>query len=347
MVALSTGKGASDLGSQDAGAGGLAQNALQEGAGFASVDYVGRRHGGHGVKAGLELGNHAAPGDVGLDQHTGPAGVHQGQAPAGRVEDTFYVGEEDKIGGGEFLGQAAGNGVAVDVEKLIVVLVEANGGYEGHEASVEDAGDGFGVHLGYLADEAEFGVGNAAPEETPVNATEAYDAGTEGGEGGHKLLVDEAGKYGGNDVETGAVGHPKAADESGHGAVAFHPLGDNFAAAMDDDYAATFLLKARQVLQSGVVAAEGAAANLDHDGGFRRAVGVGRGYVHCRVLGGVGAVEGDVLFAEVATPGGGAVLAQVQIDPDFHLSLGHESYDGVPVEGSGEAVFHDKCSVDV
>ena len=145
----------------------------------------------------------------------------------------------------------------------------------------------------------------------------------------------------------GAIGHSKAADESRHGAVTLHPLGDDFAAAVDDDYLAALLLKTRQVLEGGVVAAEGAAANLDHDGGFRRAVGIGRGYVHFEILGGVGAVEGDVLFAEVATPGGGAVLAQVQVDPDFHLSLGHEGYDGVPVEGGGEAVFHDEGSIDV
>ena len=51
---------------------------------------------------------------------------------------------EDEVGGGELLGDAAGNGVAVDVEKLIVVLVEANGGDNGHEAGVEGVGDGFG-----------------------------------------------------------------------------------------------------------------------------------------------------------------------------------------------------------
>ena len=41
------------------------------------------------------------------------------------------------------------------------------------------------------------------------------------------------------------------------------------------------------------------------------------------------------------------MLAQVQVDPDFHLSLGHEGDDGVSVEGSGEAVFHDEGTVDV
>ena len=57
-------------------------------------------------------------------------------------------------------GQAAGNGIAVNVEKLAVVLVEANGGDEGHEAGVEGVGDGFGIDLGYLADKAEFRVRN-------------------------------------------------------------------------------------------------------------------------------------------------------------------------------------------
>ena len=335
VVALSTGGSASGLSRQDAGAGRLAQYALPEGAGLATVDYVGGRHGGHGEEAGFQLGNHAAPSDVGLDQHAYMAGVHEGHTPTRRVEDAFHVGEEDELGCGEFLGYAACNGVAVDVEKLTVVLVETDGGYEGHEAGVEGAGDGFGIDLGNLADESEFRVGNAAPEEGSVDTAEADYACSEGGEGGDKLFVDEAGEDGGDDVEARSVGHSKAADESRHGAVTLHPLGDDFAAAVDDDYAASFLLKARQVLEGGVVAAEGAAANLDQDGGFRRAVGVGRGYVHSEVLGSVGAVEGDVFFAEVTSPGGGAVLAQVQIDLNNHLPLGHEGDNGVPVEGGG------------
>ena len=40
----------------------------------------------------------------------------------------------------------------------------------------------------------------AAPEECSVDAAEPDDACTEGGERGDKLLIDEAGEHGGDDV---------------------------------------------------------------------------------------------------------------------------------------------------
>ena len=245
------------------------------------------------------------------------------------------------------MGDAAGYGVAIDVEKLAVALKQADGGDEGDESGVEGAGYGIGVDLGDFADETEFGVGDAALEKGTVDAAEADGAGAEFGEGGHKLLVDEAGEDGSDDVEAGGVGDAEAADEAGHSAVTLHPLGDDLATAVDDDDAASFLLEAHQVLEGGVVAAEGAAADFNDDGSFRHTVGVERGDVHFGLLGGVGAVEGDVLFAEVASPGGGAVFAEVEVDLDVHLSLGHEGDDGVSVEGGREAVLHDERAVDV
>ena len=181
VVGLSIREYGFELGGQDPGAGGLAGEALEQSAGLASVDDVGGGNGGHGEEAGFQLGDHAAPGDVGPDQYARLSGANHGHTAAGGVEDAFNVGEEDEIGGGEGVGDAAGDGVAVDVEEMTVVLVDADGGYQGDEAGVEGAGDRIGVDAGDFADEAEFRVGDAALEEGAVDATEADDAGTEVG----------------------------------------------------------------------------------------------------------------------------------------------------------------------
>jgi hypothetical protein len=83
-------------------------------------------------------------------------------------------------------------------------------------------------------------------------------------EEGNELLVDQAGEDRHHDVQAGGVGDPKAVDEAWRDALALHPLGDDVAPTVDYYNVYPLLLKGDQVLQTGVMAAQGTAPDLHH-----------------------------------------------------------------------------------
>ena len=131
---------------------------------------------------------------------------------------------------------------------------------------------GGGVHLMYLADVAQLGVGDAAGQHAVVDAAQPDAPATQLLQQGDQLLVDQAAQHGYYDLQTVGVGHPQAAHELRRDALALHPAGDDVTAAVHHHDLLTLLLQLDQVQQRGVVAAKRAAADFHYDGQSRTPV---------------------------------------------------------------------------
>ena len=90
----------------------------------------------------------------------------------------------------------------------------------------------------------------------------------------------QAGQHGGDYLQACGIGDTQPPYEPGYGPLALHPLGYDLAPAVDHGYPIALLLQIDQVLQGGVMAAQGAAADLYHYGSRGLAVFHYRRFVH-------------------------------------------------------------------
>ena len=193
---------------------------------------------------------------------------HARDEPPRRIHDARHIRQKHQVLCHERGGDGAGRGVAVYVQNCwlpaFVERLDGQGSDHWDVAGLCRLLNDIRAHLDHISDQAQLLAHDLGLKQAAVDAAESEGPAPLGLNGGHQLLVDQPGQHRGNHFESRLVRHAQTAYESGERVGALHPLADDVAPAVDHHGDGAAALQADQVIQRGVAAAKGAAANLDH-----------------------------------------------------------------------------------
>ena len=251
----------------DDGAHGLPVHRRQQGAGPASVGDEGGDARRPRPQAGLHLGHHPPGDDPRIHQ---PGRLHGRQPlphPPVAVHDAGDIGQQHQQAGGEGRRHRPGGQVGVDVQQATgggLPPLDGDGRQHRHPPLLEEREQEGGVHLRHFAHQPQLRLEDAGAQDGAVGPRQAQGRHPPPLQGGHQLLVHQARQHRRHHLQRLGVGDALPAVKADGGAQARQPGGDEGAAAVDHHRPQAPAPEGGQVVQGGVVLAQGGAADLDH-----------------------------------------------------------------------------------